>query len=198
MPVGRGVTHQKRLVYGCHSLDMIDLAKKVDFDKDSSGNITWSGRTGEQLAAIGYDLNPVRGIRLYYSITKKSTGITTYYDYSTPCEATPCHFGGQRWWFRCPACSRRCRILYLPFDGSMFACRQCHRLTYPSQQEYKSLASRTIEALFSYNAIYARYHAERSPKKKVRLFAKLMRMNRLIAAESKRLSPRKRRNRGSK
>lgn len=198
MTVGRGVTHKKRTVYSCHSLDMIDLAKKVDFDEDSSGYVTWNALSGEQLARIGYDISSVQGIRLHYSITKKSNGVVTDYDYSFPCEATPCYFGGQRWWFWCPACSRRCRILYLPFDESMFACRQCHRQTYPSQQEYRSLASRTIEVLFSYDVIYARYQAEQSPKKKVRLFAKLMRMNQLIAAESEKLSLRKRSKRRSK
>ena len=26
--------------------------------------------------------------------------------------ATPCHLGGERYWFRCPECARRCAILY--------------------------------------------------------------------------------------
>ena len=45
-----------------------------------------------------------------------------------------CHIGGRRPWFLCPTpdCGRRVAILY--FDG-VFACRHCHRLTYPSQRE---------------------------------------------------------------
>jgi hypothetical protein len=171
---------------------MLDLARKVDFDKDSSGHVTWNGNNGEQLAKISFDYCPTRGIRLYYSITKRSTGAVTDYDYYVPCEATPCHYGGCRWWFWCPSCSRRCRILYQPCDEAIFACRTCHNLTYSSQQEYKSVASRTIEVLCSYDVVYARYHAERSPKKKAQLFAKLMRMNRLMASESEMLSEPKR------
>jgi hypothetical protein len=54
---------------------------------------------------------------------------------------TPCHFGGRRPWFLCPArdCGRRVSILY---GGSLFACRACHELTYPSQRE--SAEYRTI------------------------------------------------------
>ncbi len=47
---------------------------------------------------------------------------------------TDCNFGGERTWFRCPAsgCGRRVACLY---GGRIFACRQCHRLTYTSQRE---------------------------------------------------------------
>ena len=47
---------------------------------------------------------------------------------------TTCHLGGKRPWFLCPAqgCGRRVAILYC---GGIFACRQCYRLTYPSQRE---------------------------------------------------------------
>ena len=47
---------------------------------------------------------------------------------------TPCKFGGERYWFECPAlgCGRRVAILYL---GTIPACRHCFRLAYPSQRE---------------------------------------------------------------
>lgn len=47
---------------------------------------------------------------------------------------TPCHFGGERTWFLCPApgCGRRVRILY---GGGIFACRHCYQLVYESQRE---------------------------------------------------------------
>lgn len=47
---------------------------------------------------------------------------------------TPCPFGGQRPWFRCPAlgCGRRVAILYC---GGIFACRHCHQLAYASARE---------------------------------------------------------------
>lgn len=47
---------------------------------------------------------------------------------------TPCHLGGRRAWFLCPArgCGRRVAIL---FGGSIFACRHCHQLAYACQRE---------------------------------------------------------------
>ena len=47
---------------------------------------------------------------------------------------TPCPLGGKRPWFLCPAngCGRRVAILY---GGSIFACRHCYQMVYPSQRE---------------------------------------------------------------
>jgi hypothetical protein len=47
---------------------------------------------------------------------------------------TRCNYGGARAWFLCPtrACGRRVAILY--GDASL-ACRHCHQLAYPTQQE---------------------------------------------------------------
>ena len=48
------------------------------------------------------------------------------------------HFGGLRWWFRCPgecdgrSCGRRSHKLYLPAGGVGFACLLCHGLVYSS------------------------------------------------------------------
>jgi len=55
-------------------------------------------------------------------------------EYAVPLEWTPCHYGGSRPWFRCPAsgCGRRVAILY---GGSVFACRHCYQLAYDSQHE---------------------------------------------------------------
>jgi len=45
---------------------------------------------------------------------------------------TPCHYGGQRAWFECPNCWRRCARLSLGSSG--FYCRKCYRLPYYTQQ----------------------------------------------------------------
>ncbi len=54
--------------------------------------------------------------------------------YPVRLEYTPCRYGGERVWFRCPeaGCGRRVAILY---GGARFACRKCHGLAYPSQRE---------------------------------------------------------------
>lgn len=40
------------------------------------------------------------------------------------------HFGGERLWWRCPACWRACRVLLSPGPDSPFACRRCWGAVY--------------------------------------------------------------------
>ena len=55
-------------------------------------------------------------------------------NYGVSLDRTPCHLGGQRVWWRCPAvgCGRRVAVL---FGGRVFACRHCHNLAYRCQRE---------------------------------------------------------------
>jgi hypothetical protein len=48
-------------------------------------------------------------------------------------DRTPCHIGGDRLWFRCPYCHRRCDVLAIA--DKYPACRKCYRLPYRSQCE---------------------------------------------------------------
>ena len=54
--------------------------------------------------------------------------------YLVSLEKTNCHFGGSRYWFRCPdnRCGRRVAILY---GAKYFVCRKCLHLGYASQRE---------------------------------------------------------------
>ncbi len=63
---------------------------------------------------------------------------------STPIELrgallrTSPHYGGARWWWACPGCQRRARVLYLPPGSPVFACRRCHQLRHYSQAESRA------------------------------------------------------------
>ena len=48
--------------------------------------------------------------------------------------STPCHFGGQRWWFWCPRCGRRAAKLLCPLGRRHYECRVCHDANYESQR----------------------------------------------------------------
>lgn len=58
--------------------------------------------------------------------------------YAIPWEKQSCHFGGFRYFFRCPgrSCKRRTRMLY--GRCGVFLCRKCHNLGYYSQRQVKS------------------------------------------------------------
>ena len=49
-------------------------------------------------------------------------------------ERTEPNYGGMRWWFLCPMCSRRVSRLHLPSHAYYFSCRQCYDLSYESAQ----------------------------------------------------------------
>lgn len=53
---------------------------------------------------------------------------------TVPLDWTPCNYGGERAWLRCPGCDRRVTALYLPPGRERFRCRHCHQLAYGIQQ----------------------------------------------------------------
>jgi hypothetical protein len=91
----------------------------------------WS-RDGEVVASIDVKAEPGRVILTY----RHRSGGGEWKDESYPVHltTTPCHMGGERHWFLCPArgCGQRVAVLYC---GGMFACRKCHQLAYRSQRE---------------------------------------------------------------
>jgi hypothetical protein len=104
----------------------------------------WS-RHGEVVASIRVRTEPNRVILTY----RQRIGAEEWKDESYPVylDWTACHLGGERPWFLCPAsgCGQRVAILY---GGSIFACRHCYQLAYPSQREaYYDRAARKADRI---------------------------------------------------
>lgn len=53
--------------------------------------------------------------------------------YTIPVDKLSCNYGGFRYYFRCPLCRSRMRILYFA-QNSTFLCRKCLNLAYESQR----------------------------------------------------------------
>ena len=89
-------------------------------------------RNGSEVASIQMRTEVDRVILNYRS--RSNGGEWQPMEYPVYLEWTPCHLGGRRAWFLCPArgCGRRVAIL---FGGSIFACRHCHKLAYACQRE---------------------------------------------------------------
>jgi|GEM_PF-3438251 len=100
-------------------------------------------------------------------------------EYTIELTNTACHFGGNRYWFRCPVwnngvpCKRRVGVLY--FNGRFFGCRHCLNVTYAS----KSMSSTTRTALIFWQAQdYQEEHVKRytwrgKPTRKMRRLQKM-------------------------
>ena len=119
-----------------------------------SGIVYWTLGT-KRTDSMSYAFLPYgEGGYLQLSYTTTSArGEKEDLNYQIDLARTPCHFGGQRWWFRCPLvvsgrlCDRRCGKLYLPPGGVYFGCRTCYDLTYTSCQE-----SHKYDNMFKYLA----------------------------------------------
>lgn len=126
-PAGYGFTVDKAEDY--RQIDLAWLKQQSVFRVGYQGTIRWS-RGGVEVASIGYTVE-VSGLRLNYRSRSHGSEWTDVNDL-IPFAYTSANYGGQRTWFKCPSCARRCRILY---GGTYFRCRRCYRLRYDSQYE---------------------------------------------------------------
>lgn len=99
----------------------------------SNHEFAWNWYRNDQKVASIHIQSAADRLTLKYQ-ERGRDGIWHLQEYPVSLDWTPCTYGGQRAWFRCPAvgCGRRVAILY---GGSIFACRHCHQLSYPCQRE---------------------------------------------------------------
>jgi len=89
-------------------------------------------------------------------------------------EPTYCSVRGRQWWFRCPRCGRRCRVLYRPRGESDVGCISCHRLTYRSRQQHRSRFYETVRVLDTVPRILDDLHARRGSRRRFRAMCQLL------------------------
>jgi len=112
-------------------------------------------------------------------------GNKVYADFNIFLTTTTCNYGGERYWFICPAvvngkaCNRRVGVLYKPKYGCpYFGCRHCYNLTYESSKlsghmkKYgKPLSIPEIEELRK--QVKKRFYKGKPTKKNVKSLIKL-------------------------
>jgi len=110
--------HMKRL-------DLVRL-RRDGVLRSGASTIGWSCG-GEETGTIG-TVTTGDGLRLIY---RARNGDGSWFDVDELVRflVTKPAFGGERLWFACPGCARRCRVL---FGGARFRCRGCHGLRYSS------------------------------------------------------------------
>lgn len=78
-------------------------------------------------------------VELTYTVTIHRSGEKTDMRYKVPLVATPCNYGGRRYWFVCPLskngvyCKRRVGVIYS--IDKWFGCRYCADIAYQAQFE---------------------------------------------------------------
>lgn len=148
---GSGRQGGRATVEGCRSLklDVNRVTRAVraklrdvpEGAKLEAGPVVWTWTTQGEASPwarvlVLLRLDPWRGeARLVFDVDHYSRR-TGPQDQVVQMETTPCRFGGRRWWWLCPATSRRCSTLYLPNGGTRFLSRGpgAYRLAYASQR----------------------------------------------------------------
>ena len=130
--------HRKRtLVEDCLRLDIQELARQGFLDEDLGAVVAeWHGPdTTEPLDRVFLAQQKTAKGRVVLLATLGATQVVQGFRLV----AKPCNFGGQRWYAKCSGfsgrpCGRRVARFYRPPGGLVYACRDCHGLTYLSTQ----------------------------------------------------------------
>lgn len=106
--MGRYYWDKKDTVEDCRSVSISFLTKHDYLSENScrSGGIAWKNCYGEETSSIGIVVSTFEGekyVRFYYTVTDRSSGQKTDYDYKVNLTTTPCNFGGVRYWFILPS-----------------------------------------------------------------------------------------------
>jgi len=150
--MGYGPRGGRTWIDDCAALDLASLKKWGYFSHGQGcwGKEHWK-QGGKTVLVVAIELQATsashRVMRLRYRIRPHRSPEPVNCDYSVGLTATPCNYGGQRWWFQCPlqGCHTRCRVLYLPPGAQYFGCRKCHRLAYSSSQRSGSTMYEFLE-----------------------------------------------------
>jgi hypothetical protein len=115
---------------GFQAVDIRYLRRHGLLEPGHWGSLRWSraGReTGSIRFAVGQDT-----VTLIYRVRDGGRGDWTDITECVRLLRTAQPFGGERLWFACPRCGRRCAVLY---GGWRFFCRRCVAAPYASQNE---------------------------------------------------------------
>jgi len=137
---------RKRTVESCFMVDIIPLVRMqvVQAGVRREGTLCWpTSASGAHRTGLEYVVDTREGqwMRLHYRYQAQDGAPAEEVEYWLQFVTTPQHYGGMRWWFRCPlvvdgeACARRVRKLYLPPGEKYFGCKRCHQLTYESRRD---------------------------------------------------------------
>jgi len=117
------------------AIDVRHLRELIARQDGTEGTIEWTygGAKNAMKVVIDTRANGTRTMTLTYDYLLPDSTKFSVHDAVT-LEAVPVHFGGRRWWLRCPRCDARRRAVYLAPGATRFACRACAGLAYHTQR----------------------------------------------------------------
>jgi hypothetical protein len=114
-----------------HILSISRLVEQDVVKKNTHRTGTWQWLIDNvPQSTISYEVNTCEGNSFFRAMYNEKSD-SKQYDFKIPlCTTTP-HYGGVRWWLKCPHCTKRVGKLYL---SGIFACRTCVGMAYESQR----------------------------------------------------------------
>lgn len=121
----RPIAHQDLM-----SIDVRQLHRDGYLNVDARSSLSWT-RFDRLVRSLHTRFDCCLGRLWLNGFRPSGTGDTVPHSQMIKLTYTNCNYGGDRTWFLCPACDRRCAILW---GGIEFVCGECCRLSYPSQR----------------------------------------------------------------
>jgi hypothetical protein len=112
------------------AVDLRYLRRHGMLEPGRCGTLRWS-RAGRETGSIGLRCSG-DAVLLSYRVASWRGTEAEDVEERVPLVRTAQPFGGERLWFACPDCGRRCAVLY---GGRRFRCRLCVDAPYGSQRE---------------------------------------------------------------
>lgn len=130
---GAGRPGWRRKCESSLALDIRRIHQKGLLDAGSWFSWHWTTNYGDKAGSISVRVD-TDCVRLNYQWTPYDSD-PQQVTCSLRIDKTPCNFGGNRSWFLCPQCGRRCAVVYFGARGGRYACRMCLRLAYLSEAQ---------------------------------------------------------------
>jgi len=180
----------RKIAEQSNALSIFWLKKNGFLNKDCShisGGIKWTYGISGKSNNISFSV--VRNnqgtpqektyLNLRYTSTDRWSGEKTDMNYNIDLVTTPCHYGGERYWFVCPLhkngvyCGKRVGVIYN--IGKWFGCRNCGEIAYQAQFEggkfrFGSVTEPDVEK--AYSEIKRKYYNGK-PTRKYRRYLRL-------------------------
>lgn len=115
------------------ALDIRQLRKRKLLYSGAWFSWHWTTSYGDPAGSMSVSVQAEQ-VTLHYKRTPRGDS-PQHVTYSIRIARTPCHYGGERSWFLCPQCWRRCAVVYFGAPGGRYACRMCLRLAYVCETE---------------------------------------------------------------